>query len=363
MFQITISALEEEMSPAQQYPGEDRGGVAAVGVGREYELLQHTAPIRDGHRLPTPDRRAVIELCDSPEVKHQLRRQQQLLTDIAQRAREQEISALSGALSKKLTLDEFDRKYERPRLEDGGLRKYTTNSSVGSMSVSPSKGSELKLTLAGIGEEDGEDVTPAEALQSIQARPEFARATTFFPKRKLRKQQKQSGKWKSLPRLQIAYSKGLMPSSTLVQHQHMIKTNLIKSRNINGPIQLKHYIQPKDPLAPLILPSIRNAYGGGDSDSGGDTMDAFFQSSAIPMTARSKTVYGGLMVSKPPTIVHTARTVPINKGSSTSRDTGRDTGDGAWVTQSMATLSIAPSTSPTPHTGRAKTVLSRTSVA
>ena len=275
MFQITISGIDEEMAPKHT---EER-------TQRDYELLQNTATIRDGQRLPTPDRRAVIELSDTPEIKHQLKRQQQLLTDIAQRAREQEITALSGALSKKCTLDDFDRKHERPHLSDpSALRKYTTNSSV-TMNKSENG---LKITLAGISEQDSPlESTPAETLQNIQARPEFNRSTTFFPKRKLRKPQRVPGKWKSLPRLQIAYSKGLMPTTSMTQHQHTVKTNLIRSRNINGPIQLKHYIQPKDPLAPLILPSITN------NDSDLDRVDSFIKSSPVPMKQRSKTVFEG----------------------------------------------------------------------
>ena len=357
MFQISFTGPEEEKETMAPKYVEEK-------TQKDYELLQTTAAIRDGQRLPTPDRRAVIELSDNPDEKHHLRRQQQLLTDIALRAREQDITALSGALTKKCTLDEFDRKHEKPHQpgEAGtsSLKKYATNSSFSTLN----KDGTPRMTLAEIGEEDStvaisRENTNADTLQNIQAKPEFSRSTTFFPKRKHRRTPKQTSNWKGLPRLQIHFAKGLAPSNSSVQHTHMIKTNLIRSRNINGPIQLKHYIQPKDALAPLILPRIENA-----SDTNIDSVDTFMQASQMNMKQRSRTVYDGFMVSKPPVMYsRSGGTAMINKGSSTSRDTGGGGGDAAWVTQSMATLSIAPSTSPTPlsQTARAKTVLSRVS--
>lgn len=73
MFQMTI--------PIDDIPPPFRDTAA----NKNYDLLQNTAYCRDGkQRVPTPERLAVLELAYSGE-KHQLRRQQQLLLDIAQR--------------------------------------------------------------------------------------------------------------------------------------------------------------------------------------------------------------------------------------------------------------------------------------
>lgn len=73
MFQMTIPV--DDMPP----PFQDNR------ANKNYDLLQNTAYCRDGkQRVPTPERLAVLELAESLE-KHKLRRQQQLLLDIAQR--------------------------------------------------------------------------------------------------------------------------------------------------------------------------------------------------------------------------------------------------------------------------------------
>ena len=73
MFQLTIPM--NDIPPA--FKDQD--------TNQKYDLLQSTAHCRDGkQRVSTPERLAVQELAASLE-KHRLRRQQQLLLDIAQR--------------------------------------------------------------------------------------------------------------------------------------------------------------------------------------------------------------------------------------------------------------------------------------
>ena len=72
MFQITIPL--DDIPP----PFKD------TEANKNYDLLQNTSVCRDGGRVPTPDRNQVLSLAAGIE-KHRLRRQQQLLLDIAQR--------------------------------------------------------------------------------------------------------------------------------------------------------------------------------------------------------------------------------------------------------------------------------------
>ena len=280
MFQMTISCKEGDMPPPFTDPKtlQDyyflQQSAKAVGRrrGQKPDLVaqseddQPSSPRNGGaqspsRRLPTPDKLRILEMADS-FAKHRLRKQQQLLSEIAQRCREQEVSDLSSAISKKCKLSKYEDKASNQR----ELTFYSTTSMV---RKTPCHG---QL-------EDGND-TSTDASSS-SPRPLFERSRTFFP---VRKPKQSPIKDYSLhgfpPRLQICYRKGVVPSAV---YQQAILT---KSRKINGPIQLEHYQPRPDQLAPLVLPCVK--YVGYSSDQ--NSVESYVSSKKMSIGARSRTM-------------------------------------------------------------------------
>ncbi|KAK2177290.1 hypothetical protein NP493_608g02049 [Ridgeia piscesae] len=193
------------------------------GTMKDYQLLQNTAHCRDGkQRLPTPDRNAIIGLATSFD-KHRLRKQQQVLQDIAWRCREQEIASLSGAITSKCTLSSFPCK----PFHQTGFTQSDTNTA--------------RTTV------DGESVTGAATARQT---PEPGNA--FFPTRRIKRMQPRDYSGRALPRLQISYRKGVQPSDAVRRR------TAFRQLQINGPLQLQHLMKLQtDKLAPLVLPSIQ----------------------------------------------------------------------------------------------------------
>ncbi|KAI0207516.1 hypothetical protein LSAT2_007846 [Lamellibrachia satsuma] len=191
------------------------------GTMKDYQLLQNTAHCRDGkQRLPTPDRNAIIGLATSFD-KHRLRKQQQVLQDIAWRCREQEVASLSGAISSKCILSSFPGKLLHP-----GFTQSDTNTA--------------RTTI------DGDSISGAATSRS----PDPGNA--FFPTRRIKRRQSRDYSGRELPRLQISYRKGVQPSDA------PRRRTAFRQLQINGPLQLQHMMKLQtDKLAPLVLPSIQ----------------------------------------------------------------------------------------------------------
>ena len=182
---------------------------------RHHELLQSTLYCRDGkQRLPTPDKNAVIALQSSLQ-KHRLRREQQLLFDIAQRCREQDVFDLSGGLTAKCTLTR--------QCSELSLKRDTA--------------SETSSCVA------GHSRNPARSFDPFNK---------YFPNRKVKKTR--GFPEKVLPQLQISYRKGVQQPNSLSYRRPKIRP----FSWVNGPVQFQHLTQTKcDKLAPLVLPSIQ----------------------------------------------------------------------------------------------------------
>ena len=279
------------------------------------------------------------------------------------------MAALSGVLTKKCNLDTFDRKHERAcSVDQQSFHRFATNSSVVvthnlpatthntptamQMHRETARHTATEVESTGFNNEGCDySITPTHGMKGRSPiMLDFGRTTTSFPLRKPKRTRRgySSQPKKNLPRLQISYTKGLLPTSTFTKHT--IKASLIKSRSINGPIQLKHYIEPKDPLAPLVLPNINTT--GPDLDR----VDSFVRSSRMKIANRPKNVYDhGFVISKPAFMVKMTTGQPqvIQK-----TETPRQDSPSPWVTQSMATPSIAPSTSPTIRSKAVKSTVS-----
>lgn len=209
----------------------------------ESKLLESTAYVHAGqHRIATPDKHAIMTLSRS-YVKHHLRKQQQLLHDITHKCREQEVAELSSNITKKVKLTDSVIK-DGINMMSPRVKVKQDNPAVSVVANAKVPESDTCQCLGG-----GASIPSTESEAGSSAG-----GNAMFPQRKvLRSPRKDGPASSSLPRLSISYRKGV-PSSDHYYHRAVV----LNQHQINGQIQLHHYIQPRmDQLAPLVLPNIR----------------------------------------------------------------------------------------------------------
>lgn len=229
--------------------------------------LKHITQFRDGrHRVATPEKVAIMELSTSFE-KRRLGKQQQILTEMNQRCREQEVADLSSKLSNKCVL-------ESERGAVGRSREITYYSTTFMMHKPKTVTEELDMS----NKTESPSTTPL---------PFFEKTYKHFPARKIIKHQ---GKFELIPRnsrqspirtprVDPSPVKALVSQAMSEPYR---KIKLLNSQKINGPVQLNHYIYPRqDQLAPLVLPNIDSTIQ--------DKIDAF-STSRVHLGARAKTM-------------------------------------------------------------------------
>ena len=200
--------------------------------------IRHITQFRDGkHRVATPEKVAIMSLSTSFE-KRRLGKQQQILSEMSQRCREQEVAELSSKLSAKCNLED-----DRPRRE---MTFYTTNY--------------MTKKFSGISTVE-EDENSAESSTSSTPKPLFEKTYKHFPARKIIKHNGKYDFQKSsrnspikTPRIDPSPIRALV---TQAQSDPFPKSSrFVATQRINGPIQLDHYTAPRDQMAPLVLPNI-----------------------------------------------------------------------------------------------------------
>lgn len=229
--------------------------------------LKHITQFRDGrHRVATPEKVAIMELSTSFE-KRRLGKQQQILSEMNQRCREQEVADLSSKLSNKCVLES-----ERGA---GARSREITYYSTTFMMQKPK-----------ISADDSDCATKCDSPATTPL-PFFEKTYKHFPARKIIKHQ---GKFELIPktsraspirtpRIDPSPVKALISQAMSEPYR---KVKLLNSQRINGPVQLNHYVNPKqDQLAPLVLPNIDTSVQ--------DKIDAF-STTRVHLGTRSKTV-------------------------------------------------------------------------
>ncbi|XP_064618007.1 uncharacterized protein LOC135482098 [Liolophura sinensis] len=158
LFQTTIPVNDPPTSPRND---SDR---------KKCNLIHDVNEIRArNRRLPTPEKAAILELSDSFE-KRRLGKHQQMLHDISQRCREQEVADLSKNLSIKC-----QQKQQKP------LRNNISFYNTASMTPRMSSSTKPKA------------VTNQIDIQNhMSIRPSYDKATSHFPARKIIKNQKKN---------------------------------------------------------------------------------------------------------------------------------------------------------------------------
>lgn len=220
---------------------------------------------RDGRRLPTPEKEAVMELSNSFE-RRRLGKHQRILKDISERCRAQEITDLSNKLSAKISL----RKFEKPSKE---MSFYST-AFMGSKNRTLSDEQHYIINPRAMQEVDG-------------SRPLFEKNYKHFPARKIMRQQTKFEFLRqntTLPKL----APEVFTSPLSDSHLMNLKATLAQRQQINGPIQLAHYISPRAYLAPLVLPSV-DIYNVGIQSERLDRTGSCFSAIRVTLGPRTKT--------------------------------------------------------------------------
>ncbi|KAK3605181.1 hypothetical protein CHS0354_012988 [Potamilus streckersoni] len=216
---------------------------------------------RDGKtRLPTPEKVAIMELSSSFE-KRRLGKHQQILTDITQRCREQEVNDLCLKLSSKVNLAITEK-----------VGKEVTFYSTTFMGSKQRTAVIFPNVIGDMPRKHNESMHSS--LRSV-----YERTYKHFPARRIIRQQTKFDFLRpSLPKINNNNIFMSTQSETTFG-----KAKLLERQRINGPIQLDHYISPKpDHLAPLVMPSLT-------LDSEKDGIESYFSTQKVTLGQKSKT--------------------------------------------------------------------------
>ena len=226
---------------------------------------------RDGRRLPTPEKVAVMELSSSFE-RRRLGKHQRILNDISERCRAQEVNDLSSKLSAKVNLHKAGKPKE--------MTFYSTT--FMKSRFNGNKSPTIEMPELNLSENDSEHSNgkgkifeknykqfPARRVMRQSTKFEFLRQNTTFPK------------------VEISHRFPTLSSSSDSKIATM-RANLAKRQQINGPIQFEHYSSPRADLAPLVLPSLDRLQGPAPTDRL-ERSDTCFSTSRMVLGQRSRT--------------------------------------------------------------------------
>lgn len=208
------------------------------------EHLKTLVHYRDArNRLPTPDKVAIMDLSHSFE-KRRLGKQQQILSEMNQRCREQEVSDMSSKLSAKCSLSPSENKSKEVTFYSTNfMTKPKQRTYVGAVDVvDPRSLSPTSTNTPGVYEKTYKHF-PARRVIKNQGKFDFVRSPIQFERP---------------PRISPVLFGKINPvhSST----DSLLKARLMQNQRINGTVQLEHYTPRIDGLAPLVLPTIDQGY-------------------------------------------------------------------------------------------------------
>lgn len=224
---------------------------------------------RDGRRLPTPEKVAVMELANSFE-RRRLGKHQRILNDISDRCRAQEINDLSNKLSAKKNIYKVD----KPTKE---MTFYSTTF----MGSQPRK----------LAPDSIENISPTALQEEDSSRPLFEKNYKQFPARRIMRQQTKFDFLRqntSFPKIAAASSQNVPKSSVSDSQVNNLRAKLAHKQQINGPIQLDHYVSPRPDLAPLVLPTLER-YNTGIQSERLDRSEMCFSTTRVTLGPRTKT--------------------------------------------------------------------------
>lgn len=196
------------------------------------------------NRLPTPDKVAIMELSHSFE-KRRLGKQQQILSEMNQRCREQEVSDMSSQLTAKCNISPSENRSKE-------LTFYTTFMNK-----------RQRTYVGAVDIPDPRSFSPTSSSQGI-----YEKTYKHFPARRVIKNTGKFDFVKSPVSFEkpISNRKDVSPvflrknNPAHASTDSLIKAKLMQTQRINGTVQMEHYTPRVDTLAPLVLPQIDNGY-------------------------------------------------------------------------------------------------------
>ncbi|RUS73148.1 hypothetical protein EGW08_019090 [Elysia chlorotica] len=252
-------------------------------------LRETTQVIKEGkHRLPTPEKAAIMRLSNSFE-KRRLGKQQQILSEMTQRCREQEVTDLSSKISAKCDLKSHDKGAHANPF-------YSTTTRAG-------KG-RLVSDLAMEGSPEiafGNSKSPTGAQ-----RHNSEKAYKFFPARHIIRQQTKIGPMSPTVTLPKMATKAYMGGSTAnldsfrspryFSHsfQNLDTIGVDSPRRVRNQVLNTTYPQTSraESLAPLVLPRLSMVDMGYQ-----DRIDSYFSTNPLAFAPRSKTILDAASIS------------------------------------------------------------------
>ncbi|KAL4233596.1 hypothetical protein ACF0H5_008277 [Mactra antiquata] len=222
---------------------------------------------RDGRRLPTPEKVAVMELSNSFE-RRRLGKHQRILSDISERCRAQEINDLSNKLSAKMNI----MKLQKPTKD---MTFYSTTFMGPQQRKSPD-----------FGQAPDEEI----AIEDEHSRPLFEKNYKQFPARRIMRHHTKFDFLRQNTMISRSGAQGVQVPQSSVSDSRVLtlRSNLAHKQQINGPIQLEHYVSPRPDLAPLVLPTL-DRYNTGMQSERLDRSDTCFYTSRLTLGQRTKT--------------------------------------------------------------------------
>ncbi|XP_060080239.1 uncharacterized protein LOC132559623 [Ylistrum balloti] len=260
---FTSTVCLEEFEPRPPFLTDPtRDNLKTMGYGSTYR--DHKL------RLPTPEKVAIMELSNSFE-RRRLGKQQQMLTDMNQRCREQEVADLSNKLTEKCSLLDAENRKARE------AEFYRTNFM-----------SKRQKTYHGFPEEENpefsESNSPSQSPVMKSPRLVFDRSYKHFPARRVMKHQSRFDLGRTHYRHHVKHQQKVEKTTqaTMPQYAERLynRAKYLASQRINGQVQLDHYNSPRnDHFAPLILPNI---------DSGSNNKLDSITTARVNLGARSR---------------------------------------------------------------------------
>ncbi|XP_005098510.1 uncharacterized protein LOC101864144 [Aplysia californica] len=248
-------------------------------------LRDSTMHVKEGNqRLPTPEKKAIMELSSSFE-KRRLGKQQQILSEMTQRCREQEVTDLSSKITAKCDLKTHGR----------GLHLNTARDNTFYSTTSTFKGSKHRLSDVQLEALDTGTLSP-DGSRKVNAEKTYK----FFPARHIMRQQTKTNFLTGSQAAKIAtvnVPRNLRRSTEyyLDSHRSPRYNSLAhgldagdSSRRFPPPIH-QHPAQviaaKPETLAPLVLPRL-----GMVSMAYQDRIDSYISSSRLATVPRTKTI-------------------------------------------------------------------------
>ena len=208
-----------------------------------------------------------MELSASFE-RRRLGKHQQILSDISQRCREQEVSDLSSHLSAKVDLKRLERQ--------GRELTFYTTTFMGNKNRGNNNFVESIETPR----------THVDLVTINHGKPNIEKGYKHFPIRKI---MKQNTKFDFIKPTNTAFPKLTHHIPQPTKEKSTLKPHMLDKQAVNGPVHSSHYNSPRVEFVPLSLPNVNGGQCNEINEKSLDRMDTCFSTKCVTLGPRQKT--------------------------------------------------------------------------